>query len=345
MKKNSLKNKKFFITGHTGFKGSWLCILLNHLGASVYGYSLKPEKNSLYIKAKIFSIIKKSIIGDIRNYNKLSKEIIKIKPDYIIHLAAQSLVVNSYTKPMYTFDVNVNGTLNIVDISRKIKSLKNTLIITTDKVYNNNINKSYSENDNLKGKDPYSGSKVCAENIVYSYNESFFSKFLVARSGNVVGGGDTSKNRIIPDIIKSIQNGKKLVLRNPNNVRPWQHVIEPLYGYLLLILKKNAYKDGYAWNFGPKDKYSKKVINVVKKFEKFFLFNYIVKDKFKFKETKILNLNSNKALKKLKWSQTWNFNETINKVIEWEKMIKNNITPFDACINQIKKYIKTTNKN
>ena len=254
------KKKKVFVNGHTGFKGSWLCIFLKFLGAEVTGYSLKPKtKPSLYNLAKINRIIKKSVIADVRDYKRLYREIKNSNATIVFHLAAQPLVRYSYLLPKETFDTNVLGSLNILECVRKIKKIKSSIIITTDKVYDNSKNKIFKETDKLGGIDPYSSSKVCVEHLFSSYINSFFKKsqnqkLATVRAGNVIGGGDYSKDRLIPDIYRFAKKNKKIILRNPNSTRPWQHVLEPLSGYLLLVekLSKNKMNKLYqSWNFGP----------------------------------------------------------------------------------------------
>ena len=245
IKKNFWKNKKVFVTGHTGFKGSWLCLLLNYLGAQVTGYSLTPKtKPSLYNLANIKKHIKKSIIADVRDYNKLFNSVKKSQCSIVFHMAAQPLVRESYQHPKETFDTNFSGSLNILECVKNLKKIKTAIIITTDKVYDITKNKIFKETDPLNGLDPYSSSKVCVEFLYNSYFKSFFSnkKQMVAtvRAGNVIGGGDYSSDRLIPDIFKSIASKKKFYLRNPNSVRPWQHVLEPLAGYM--ILAQNIHK-------------------------------------------------------------------------------------------------------
>jgi len=247
IRSNFWNGKKVFVTGHTGFKGSWLCIFLKILGAKVTGYALKPKTNpSLFNQAKIHQILEKSIYADIRNYKRLTKEIKKSKADIIFHLAAQPLVRYSYIEPKETFETNILGTLNILESVRKIKKIKSTVIITTDKVYETTKNKIFKETDILGGFDPYSSSKVSCEHLFSSYIHSFFKnrpnqRLATVRAGNVIGGGDYSEDRLIPDILFSAKKKKKIILRNPNAVRPWQHVLEPLNGYL--ILAKQLYKN------------------------------------------------------------------------------------------------------
>ena len=251
IKSNFWNGKKVFVTGHTGFKGSWLCIFLKILGAKVTGYALKPKTNpSLFKLAKVDEILEKSIYADIRNYKRLIKEIKKSQANVIFHLAAQPLVRYSYIEPKETFETNILGTLNILESVRKIKKIKSTVIITSDKVYDTAKIKIFKETDILGGYDPYSSSKVSCEHLFSSYIHSFFKnksyqKLATVRAGNVIGGGDYSEDRLIPDILLSAKKVKKIVLRNPNAVRPWQHVLEPLNGYLILAEKlyKNEKKN------------------------------------------------------------------------------------------------------
>ena len=345
------KDKKVFITGHTGFKGAWLCIFMNLLGARVYGYSLSPKKKSLFNQANCKKFLKKNIYANIQNYNFLRNQILKIRPEIIFHLAAQPLVSKSFENPLETFNTNIIGTTNILNLVRNQKSIKSVVIITTDKVYEIKKNdKSYNEEDALGGKDPYSSSKVCAEIIVNSYNETFYknnflrNKISTARSGNVIGGGDYSENRLVPDIFEAINKKKKLVIRNPNNIRPWQHFIEPLLGYMKLAelqyknKKINIKKP--AWNFGPNKNSFVKVIDVVNYIENKVKLKKKVQKKQSFFETKILKLNSNKAKKYLKWYPVWNLKKSIDSVIEWNSLYKKTNNAKQICENQIIKYLK-----
>ena len=342
--------KKVFITGHTGFKGSWLSIMLNMLGSNIYGYSLKPNKFSLFNQANCKTFLKKNIYGDINNYNLLKKELEKINPQILFHLAAQPLVSESFNNPIETMRTNIIGTSNILNIIKNIKSLKSVVIITTDKVYKiKKNNKIYSEADQLGGKDPYSISKVCAELVTESFQNSFFEKSFLknkvstARSGNVIGGGDYSENRLLPDIIKCINSKKILILRNPNHIRPWQHVIEPLVGYLKLAEKQFYTKklDNYnAWNFGPKKDNFVKVINIVNFLKKRFNFNTKLSKKQKFSETEVLKLSSKKSKRKLNWTNKWNLEKSLIKVMEWNKLFYQNVKAKQICEKQIREYFK-----
>ena len=270
--------KKVFITGHTGFKGTWLCIILKYLNSNIHGYSLRPEKHSLFNDTKLKSKLSSNTYGNINNIIKLKARIKSLKPEIIIHMAAQPLVIESYKKPLETFNTNIIGTLNLLEAIRNVNSVKSVVIITTDKVYK--INKKdipFKELDPLGGFDPYSSSKVGAELIVNCYIKSFFensklnNRISTARAGNVIGGGDYSKYRLLPDIISAINNKNKIKIRNPQNIRPWQHVLDPLMGYLILAKKQYIDKidnKDHAWNFGPNNSNFKKVIDVVEYYKK-----------------------------------------------------------------------------
>jgi CDP-glucose 4,6-dehydratase len=322
--------KKVFLTGHTGFKGSWFSIFLNLLGAKVTGYSLKPKaKENLFNLAKLNKELETSIIGDVRDYNKLKTSILKASPDFIVHMAAQSLVRESYVSPRYTYEVNTLGTINILNILNELDFIKYGLIITTDKVYlNNNKKNFFKENDLLGGNDPYSNSKSCAELAVNCYNNSYFKEkkiFVVtARSGNVIGGGDFSKDRILPDYFQSFLKNKKLILRSPNSIRPWQHVIDPLYGYLLLLMKLYKKKlTSNAFNFGPNKSNNKSVKSIIKLINKNFNNSVkIIKKTNNFKnysESKILMLNSYKSKKILNWQTKYSIEKSIELTSFWFK--------------------------
>ena len=348
-KKLFWKNKKVFITGHTGFKGSWLVIYLNLLKAKISGYSLKPKKLSLFEQAKCSKILKNNFYLDINNLELLKKKIKSCKPQIVFHLAAQPLVSESYKDPLETFKTNIIGTANIIEASRSIKTVKTLIIVTTDKVYKiESKQKSFKENDVLGGADPYSASKASAEIIVNSMIESFVKnqknkiKIATVRSGNVLGGGDYAKNRILPDILNSINTGKELKIRNPNHVRPWQHVIEPLDGYMILAQKlfnNEISQKNHAWNFGPKKDSFIKVYQILKKINKICKINKVSFTKNNFKETFILKLNSEKSKKYLKWKQKWDIDKTIQKILEWNANFNNKKNVRKTCENQIKDYL------
>jgi len=324
------KNKRVFLTGHTGFKGAWFSILLKLLGAKVAGYSLKSSQQpNFFDLVNLKSFIDESTIGDIRDYQKLKNKIKKFSPSIVVHMAAQSLVRHSYEHPKYTYDVNTLGTVNILNILNELSFIKTCLIITTDKVYLNENKKSFfKEYDRLGGLDPYSSSKACAELVVNSYIHSFLKKKKIfvasVRAGNVIGGGDFSKDRIIPDYFRSFKN-KKIYLRSPNSIRPWQHVLDPLYGYLLLLMKlyqKKEYKE-YSWNFGPKKSNNKSVLNVVNELNSHFKNSVkIIKKPIiskKYYESSVLRLDSTKARKTLGWEPKYNLKESLILVADWYK--------------------------
>ena len=352
--KNLYKNKKVLVTGHTGFKGSWLILWLTMLGANVAGFANKKKTtpslfNVLGLKNKITSFE-----GDVSKLSEISKAISKFKPEIIFHLAAQALVKESYNKPLNTFKSNAIGTLNLLLASKKSKKLKAIVMITSDKVYKNiEIKRGYKENDIIMGNDPYSASKSCAEIIINMYLKSYLhikkNKICVCRAGNVIGGGDWSSDRIIPDIFKQWAKSKKLIIRNPNSTRPWQFVLEPLGAYLYLgslLLKKKNKINFHNFNIGPKKNLDKKVSELVKlvKSELKDLKYVISKDKTK-KEAKLLKLNCNKISKFTGWKPIYNFNETVKNTISWYQnyyMKKENNLNFT--IKQIEKYMLTAKK-
>jgi CDP-glucose 4,6-dehydratase len=325
------EGKKVFLTGHTGFKGSWFSIFLNLLGAKVAGYSLRPIANlNLYDLAKLDKEIYQNTFGDIRDYNKLKNSIKKFSPDFVVHMAAQPLVRASYISPKYTYEVNTLGTINILNIINELKFIKSALIITTDKVYlNNNKKKYYEENDLLGGFDPYSNSKSCAELAVNSYRHSFFKKnnifVATARAGNVIGGGDFSKDRILPDYFRALLKNNKLILRSSSSTRPWQHVIDPLYGYLLLLMKlyKKEAITSDSFNFGPKSTNNKSVNDIINLINKDFKNSVTVIKKVynstNYYESKILMLNSDKSKKILNWHTKYNLEQSIKLTSFWFK--------------------------
>jgi len=327
------KGKKVFVTGHTGFKGSWLIARLHLLGAEVRGYALKPEKESLY-NCIDGDNLSNSFIGDIRAKETLKESIVSFEPDFLFHLAAQPLVINSYEIPTDTFEINVSGTSNVLDAIRFLKKQCSVVIITTDKVYKNkDWVFPYRENDSLGGYDPYSASKACAELVVSSYRNSFFNptKFsthrktiATARAGNVIGGGDWSKDRIIPDIIRALKNEKDIAVRNPESIRPWQHVLEPIEGYLLLgAAIKNDPQNILlqTLNFGPISNDVLPVSTLVKKaIDRWGGGNfYTPESKNHPHEAAILKLDITKANELLNWYPKLNSETAINWTIDWYK--------------------------
>lgn len=353
---NKFKNKKVIVTGHTGFKGSWLTLWLKLLGANIIGISnYLPSNPSHYNKLNL----KKKITDiklDIRNLKKLKKIFYKYQPDFIFHLAAQSLVKKSYIFPIETITTNTIGTMNVLESLKEIKKKFSAVIITSDKSYKNlEIKRGYREEDLLGGKDPYSASKGAAEIIIQSFINSYFKNDIkkniaVARAGNVIGGGDWSEDRLIPDCIKSWSKNKKVIIRNPKSTRPWQHVLEAVRGYLTLAIKLNQNNEfhGEAFNFGPKNSQNKNVITLVKEMRKSW--NSVKWTKTRrvqnLYESRLLKLNSKKAEKKLKWKPILNFKETIKMTILWYKNFYENkkINIYNFSKQQIEEYSKKLKK-
>jgi len=346
------KNKKVFLTGHTGFKGSWLSIWLNKLGAKVRGYSLSPNTNpSLFDESKVENIVE-SIIGDIRDLAKLTSAMNSFEPEIIIHMAAQPLVRYSYEFPIETYEVNVIGTANILESARSCNSVKAIINITTDKCYENDDRKAgYRENDPMGGFDPYSSSKGCAELVASSYYRSFFKNKKVGlasvRAGNVIGGGDWAKDRLFPDILKSFSSKEQLIIRNPNSVRPWQHVLEPLSGYILLAQKLFYKPEEFSggWNFGPEDKSTKSVKQILD------MVSYIRPDVSWIldnihgpHEAEYLRLDITKAREKLNWTPVWNIELTIRNILSWHDAWVKNDETYNLCDIEISKYMKDMKK-
>lgn len=346
---HTYNRKKVFLTGHTGFKGAWLLSWLHQLGAEVHGYALKPvDKKSLYNVIQGNSLCN-SVIADIRNKEFLIREINDFQPDFIFHLAAQPLVRHSYEIPSETFEVNAIGTAHVLDAVRQLEKPCNVILITTDKVYENKEwHYPYREIDRLGGYDPYSASKACAEIVISSYRNSFFNPnnfeqhkkaIASARAGNVIGGGDWAKDRIIPDIVSALSNNQDIIVRNPNAIRPWQHVLEPLSGYLLLGSKmvENPIQCSEAWNFGPQAEDNLTVGELVATAIKIWGEGASKSPNLTNEphEAKLLKLDINKAVKELNWKPKLNATQAIKWTFEYYKNVKNGLETIN---NQIKEY-------
>jgi CDP-glucose 4,6-dehydratase len=349
MNLNFWKNRKVFLTGHTGFKGGWTALWLSNMGAKVFGYSLKPPTTpSFFSVTKLKEELSKSIIGNILDIKNLTEAMKDAKPSVIIHMAAQSLVRNSYKLPVHTFMTNIMGTINIFEAARKTNTVKAIINVTSDKCYKNQeLARPYEENDKLEGHDPYSSSKACSELVTTAYRKSFFLDSGIsvasARAGNVIGGGDWAKDRLIPDLFRALDKGDVLSIRLPNATRPWQHVLEPISGYLILaerlVSEKNKYAE--AWNFGPDDNKNIPVSKIVENFS-----NKFKELKFKYDnskqpyESELLKIDSTKSKSRLGWKNNWNLKITLNKTIEWYRSWKNNENMKNVSISQINSYEK-----
>jgi CDP-glucose 4,6-dehydratase len=354
---NSFVNKTVVVTGHTGFKGSWLTAWLKIMGADVIGISLdEPEPISHFQFAKIFDGIEDCRI-DIRDANKIKQKIIDASPDFLFHLAAQPIVGRSYEDPLETWNTNVMGTINILESLRYVKNECTAVIITSDKCYDNvEWEWGYRENDTLGGPDPYSASKGAAEIAIRSYFKSYFKdpdngiRIASARAGNVIGGGDWAESRIVPDCIKAWSQNERVELRNPASTRPWQHVLEPLGGYLVLSseLSKNDGLHGEAFNFGPPAHQNHSVLSLVK--EMSLHWDQVEWEEPKelkdaFYESGLLKLNCDKALHLLNWQAVLNFSETVKLTTEWYMNFYKNPEIISTVTNsQINEYQKILTK-
>ncbi len=337
------KGKTVLVTGHTGFKGSWLALWLVKMGANVVGYALPPSTEKyIYTQAHLSKKII-DIIADVNDFKRMKTVFAAHKPDIVFHLAAQAILRRSYDEPLITLRDNVLGTIHILEAMREQKT-KAGVMVTSDKCYKNREDaQGYTENDELGGHDPYSTSKACAELAIDSHRKSFLRKEGIsvasARAGNVIGGGDWGQDRLIPDIIKAYEAGREAVIRIPDAVRPWQFVLEPLYGYLLL--GKELYENqpvDEAWNFGPDDKLTVPVREVVSEITKKLNFNKVVYEKSqaspKKHETKLLVLNSEKAKKRLGWKPQLNMDKTISYTVDWYKNYGTKDV-YELCCKQI----------
>jgi len=351
--------RKVLITGHTGFKGSWLSLLLTRLGSNIFGYSLDPPtKPNLFELSKIDKLVN-SHIADIRDYETLQKVLRKVKPEIVIHMAAQPLVRESYRVPRETYEINVMGTINLLDAVRKTDGIRVVLNITSDKCYENREWLwGYRENEQIGGYDPYSNSKGCCELVTSCFRNSYFNPqnykqhgvaLASARAGNVIGGGDWAEDRLIPDFIRSLCKREKIIIRNPFAVRPWQHVLDPLTGYLLLCEKLYEKGDIYseAWNFGPEEKDAKNVA---------WLINFLCKkwgDGASWEidshpnvhESNYLRLDCSKAKSLLDWNSLWNIETTLNSIVEWTNSYFSGKDIRDECFSQMEKYYSTQDEN
>lgn len=341
------KGKKVFITGHTGFKGTWLCRILIDLGAIVTGYSLLPfNKLSLFELSGIKGEINHNI-GDVRDFKNLVRVLKDSQPDIVIHLAAQAIVKRGYEKPRDTYEINLLGTVNLLEGIRMIDSVKSVLNVTTDKVYSNlGYDYIYKEENKLDGIDPYSNSKSCSELITHCYRDSFFCKKKIpvstARAGNVIGGGDFTKGRIIPDCINAAIYESDLVLRNPSSIRPYQHVLEALFAYILICYKQyENVQSGNEFNIGPPSCdciSTKEIVNIFeKKWGK--KMKVITNEKINFHEDTYIRLDCSKIYDLLGWTPVWNIEDAIEKAVQWTLCWKKGGDVRECMREQIQSYI------
>ena len=349
------QDRKTLITGHTGFKGSWLTLYLNYLGAEIYGYSLKPETNpSFFLDAKLEQEVSRNYIGDINDLASLKAYFRDIKPSILFHLAAQPLVRESFEFPLETFETNILGTAKVIKAAIESDSLEAIVIITSDKCYRNKEKmEGYLEEDHLGGDDPYSASKAAAEIVAQSLRLSFLkeknSNLATVRAGNVIGGGDWAKDRLIPDCVQAFQNNETLIIRNPKSIRPWQHVLEPLRGYIKLaenLCTKNSNIFADAWNFAPNFDSQRTVEEIVTKVSS----QWGNSTEWKLqeggpKETNLLLLDNTKASKQLNWKPFLGFDESIEMTVNWYKSFYNGEDVKETSLLQLKKYLEKETLN
>ncbi|HBY58152.1 MAG TPA: CDP-glucose 4,6-dehydratase [Candidatus Atribacteria bacterium] len=355
--KDVFRNKIVLVTGHTGFKGSWLSLWLTELGANVIGYALAP-----FTEPNLFKVLKldkriTSIISDIRDVKALKDVFREYRPQFVFHMAAQALVRDSYANPRYTYETNIMGTVNVFEAARSTDSVRIVLNITSDKCYENKEwIWGYRESDPLGGYDPYSSSKGCAEIITTAYRKSYFdsqkyNEYKISlssvRAGNVIGGGDWAKDRLVPDCIRALSNDQEIKIRSPEAIRPWQHVLEPLSGYLLLAAKmyKDSQKYAGAWNFGPREEDGISVKDLVKGIIKYWgkgnWQDISQKSSNPLHESQYLKLDCSKARQILGWKPVWEINKALEHTVGWYRKFYSNSTEMGSYTEmQIKEYMK-----
>ena len=346
------QGKRVFLTGHTGFKGSWLSLWLCSLGAQVKGYALLPPTSpSLFNEAKVGKVID-SQIGDIRDQGALYESMLEFNPDILIHMAAQPLVRYSYDAPIETYEINVIGTAKVLEVARSCINLKAIVNITTDKCYENDgRSQGYKENDPMGGYDPDSSSKGCAELVASAYRRSFMQEqgigLASVRAGNVIGGGDWAGDRLIPDILRSFEKSEPVIIRNPKATRPWQHVLEPLSGYLVLAQKLYKNKEEYAesWNFGPNEKDVRPVDWILDKMiAKWPGSSWRLDVSSNPHEADFLKLDISKAESRLSWRPIWGLNQTLERIVNWHQVWLNKGNMQDVCLAEIEEYMRGMDK-
>ena len=348
------KDKRVFVTGHTGFKGGWLVLWLKKMGVVVKGYSLEPSTTPSFFNVANMAEGMESEIGDVRDLETLKKSILNFAPEIVLHMAAQPLVRRSYQDPVGTYQTNVMGTVNLLESVRHCPSVKAVVNVTTDKCYENKEwIWAYRENESMGGYDPYSNSKGCSELVTSAYRQSFFQSqtsvsLASARAGNVIGGGDWSDDRLIPDVLKAFDLGKPVVIRNPLATRPWQHVLEPISGYLTLAEKLYASESEYAegWNFGPNDEDAQPVGEVLD----YLVVHWPTRASWSLDkssqphEAQLLKLDISKAKAKLNWAPRWNLNKAIQTIIDWHFAWINGEDMKEFSLKQIRDFEETSNR-
>lgn len=346
------QGKRVFLTGHTGFKGSWLALWLQHMGAVVKGYALTPPTTPSLFDVAHVSDGMQSEIGDIRNFEQLNASMTSFNPDILIHMAAQPLVRLSYREPLETYDINVMGTAKVLEAARSCANLKAIVSVTTDKCYENKEWVwGYREDEPMGGYDPYSSSKGCAELVTSAYRRSFLAEQGVglasARAGNVIGGGDWAEDRLIPDILRAFEQNQPVVIRNPASTRPWQHVLEPLSGYLVLAQalyeQPTAFAEG--WNFGPFDEDAQPVSWILDKMvAKWQGASWQLDENAHPHEAGYLKLDISKAKARLHWQPTWRLEQTLNRIVDWHQVWLAGADMHKRCLAEITEYMKDMEK-
>jgi len=351
--KDIYRGKRVLVTGDTGFKGSWLSLWLHDIGAEVIGYALPPERDEDHFNVIDLNKIIQHVDGDIRDFISLKKVFDNFQPEFLFHLAAQAIVKFSYEEPKLTFDTNIGGSVNVLEAVRSTPSLRSVIYVTSDKCYRNNEwIWGYRENDELGGHDPYSASKAAAEIVFSAYMDSFLNEreeFGAAsvRAGNVIGGGDWAKDRIVPDCIKALRFGQPIIVRNPVSTRPWQHVLEPLSGYLLLAseIYRNPVKYSGAWNFGPRGESIRTVQDLAERIVKLWGTGDVQVNiqTGALHEARLLHLNCDKAQQILNWHPRWDFARAVDETACWYKEVLSGKPALQISRQQIKKYMETEN--
>ncbi|MDR3578461.1 MAG: CDP-glucose 4,6-dehydratase [Oryzomonas sp.] len=355
MERSFWHNRRVFVTGHTGFKGSWLCLLLHSMGAKMTGYALEPPTcPSLFESGKLGELVH-SVIADVRDLGRIKAEMAAAAPEIVIHMAAQPLVRESYRNPVETYTVNVVGTVNLLEAVRECPSVRAVVNVTTDKCYENREwIWGYRENEPLGGYDPYSSSKACSELVTAAYRTSFFNPerydvhrvgIASARAGNVIGGGDWAAERLIPDSVRALLQGIPIPVRNPHAIRPWQHVLEPLSGYLVLARKlyQEGPEYGGAWNFGPRDDDAKPVEWIARAVTTRWGGNssYIVDQGEHPHEAHYLKLDCSKAMAGLGWRPRWSLSRALDSIVDWTRVYQSEGDVRSLCLQQIVEYLGT----